>query len=252
MEHRRRDQGDRTPGPGRDSGRTSRQLGPRHRHHRQRHRRHGVLETARLIAHSGVKPKRTIRFILFSGEEEGLLGSRAYAAAHAAEADSIQAVLVLDNGTGAITGQALQGRDDLERTSGTSCSPRSRRSAPTACGRPIKMRHRSPVVPAVWRPRVQLRPARAGLQPHASLGERHLRQGGRGRSEAGGGGHGGDGGGARESAGAVAAGAEERAGESTRPRPSSAGRRGAGATLTLSGRTASVDGTRRVEPPRVL
>ena len=33
---------------------------------------------------SGVKPKRTIRFILFSGEEEGLLGSRAYAAAHAA------------------------------------------------------------------------------------------------------------------------------------------------------------------------
>jgi Zn-dependent M28 family amino/carboxypeptidase len=74
-----------------------------------------VLEAARVIAQSGVKPKRTIRFILFSGEEEGLLGSRAYAAAHAAEADSIQAVLVLDNGTGAITGQALQGRDDLER-----------------------------------------------------------------------------------------------------------------------------------------
>jgi carboxypeptidase Q len=73
-----------------------------------------VLEAARVIAQSGVKPKRTIRFILFSGEEEGLIGSRAYAAAHAAEADSIQAVLVLDNGTGAITGQALQGRDDLE------------------------------------------------------------------------------------------------------------------------------------------
>jgi carboxypeptidase Q len=73
-----------------------------------------VLETARVIAQSGIKPKRTIRFILFSGEEEGLLGSRAYAAAHVAEADSIQAVLVLDNGTGAITGQALQGRNDLE------------------------------------------------------------------------------------------------------------------------------------------
>ena len=29
------------------------------------------------------------------------------------QADSIQAVLVLDNGTGAITGQALQGRDEL-------------------------------------------------------------------------------------------------------------------------------------------
>jgi carboxypeptidase Q len=73
-----------------------------------------VLEAARAIARSGLKPKRTIRFILFSGEEQGLLGSRAYAEAHANQADSIQAVLVLDNGTGAITGQALQGRKDLE------------------------------------------------------------------------------------------------------------------------------------------
>lgn len=69
-----------------------------------------VLEAARAIIQSGLTPARTIRFILFSGEEEGLLGSRAYAARHADEADSIQAVLVLDNGTGAITGQALQGR----------------------------------------------------------------------------------------------------------------------------------------------
>lgn len=73
-----------------------------------------VLEAARAIIQSGLKPDRTIRFILFSGEEEGLLGSRAYAARHADEADSIQAVLVLDNGTGAITGQALQGRTQDE------------------------------------------------------------------------------------------------------------------------------------------
>ena len=73
-----------------------------------------VLEAARAIAQSGLKPKRSIRFVLFSGEEQGLLGSRAYAERHAASADSIQAVLVLDNGTGAITGQALQGRQDLE------------------------------------------------------------------------------------------------------------------------------------------
>jgi hypothetical protein len=73
-----------------------------------------VLEAARVLAQSGLKPKRTIRFILFSGEEQGLLGSRAYAEGHAKDADSIQAVLVLDNGTGAITGQALQGRKDLE------------------------------------------------------------------------------------------------------------------------------------------
>jgi Zn-dependent M28 family amino/carboxypeptidase len=73
-----------------------------------------VLEAARIIAQSGLKPKRSIRFILFSGEEQGLIGSRAYAEAHAREADSIQAVLVIDNGTGAITGQALQGREDLK------------------------------------------------------------------------------------------------------------------------------------------
>ncbi len=74
-----------------------------------------VLEAARAIIQTGLKPARTIRFILFSGEEEGLLGSRAYAARHADEADSIQAVLVLDNGTGAITGQALQGRTQDEQ-----------------------------------------------------------------------------------------------------------------------------------------
>ena len=74
-----------------------------------------VLEAGRIIARSGLKPKRTIRFILFSGEEEGLMGSRAYAAAHANEADKIQAVLVLDNGTGMIVGQALQGRNQDEQ-----------------------------------------------------------------------------------------------------------------------------------------
>ena len=73
-----------------------------------------TLEAARAIAQAGLKPKRTIRFVLFTGEEQGLIGSRKYAEAHAAEMDSIQAVIVLDNGTGAITGQALQGRGDLE------------------------------------------------------------------------------------------------------------------------------------------
>ena len=72
-----------------------------------------TLEAARIIAQSGLKPQRTIRFILFTGEEQGLIGSRLYAAAHAAEMDSIQAVIVLDNGVGAVTGMALQGRLDL-------------------------------------------------------------------------------------------------------------------------------------------
>jgi hypothetical protein len=74
-----------------------------------------VLEAARAIAQSGVKPKRSIRFILFGAEEQGLIGSAAYAAKHAADMDKVQAVLVLDNGTGMITGQALQGRGEFEQ-----------------------------------------------------------------------------------------------------------------------------------------
>ena len=72
-----------------------------------------VLEAARILVASGVHPKRSIRFVLFTGEEQGLLGSQAYAAEHAKEADRCQAVLVLDNGTGRITGMALQRRDEL-------------------------------------------------------------------------------------------------------------------------------------------
>ena len=72
-----------------------------------------VLEAARILKASGVKPRRTIRFVLFSGEEEGLYGSKMYAQAHAAELPKVQAVLVLDNGTGRITGMALQGRNEL-------------------------------------------------------------------------------------------------------------------------------------------
>ena len=72
-----------------------------------------VLEAARILAASGVRPRRTIRFVLFGGEEEGLFGSQAYAAAHKSELSKYQAVLVLDNGTGRITGMALQGRDEL-------------------------------------------------------------------------------------------------------------------------------------------
>ena len=41
-----------------------------------------VLEAARILKAAGARPPRTIRFVLFSGEEEGLLGSQAYAEAH--------------------------------------------------------------------------------------------------------------------------------------------------------------------------
>ena len=43
-----------------------------------------VLEAARILSRLGVKPKRTIRFALWTGEEQGLLGSRAYIERHLA------------------------------------------------------------------------------------------------------------------------------------------------------------------------
>lgn len=75
-----------------------------------------VLEAARLLGAlkaSGVRPRRTIRFALFTGEEQGLYGSQYYVLRHAAELPRFQAMLVLDNGTGRIGGVALQGRNEL-------------------------------------------------------------------------------------------------------------------------------------------
>ncbi|MFA5968735.1 MAG: M20/M25/M40 family metallo-hydrolase [Sphingomonas sp.] len=43
-----------------------------------------IMEAARIISASGIKPKRTIRFALWAGEEQGLLGSRAYVEQHLA------------------------------------------------------------------------------------------------------------------------------------------------------------------------
>ncbi len=68
-----------------------------------------VLEAARALQRLGLKPKRTIRFILFSGEEQGLNGSRAYAEAHKAELAKISGVLVHDTGTGRVLTIGLQG-----------------------------------------------------------------------------------------------------------------------------------------------
>ncbi len=58
-----------------------------------------TLEAARILAAVHAKPLRTIRFIDWTGEEQGLLGSKAYVEAHKAEMDNISAVLVDDGGT---------------------------------------------------------------------------------------------------------------------------------------------------------
>lgn len=72
-----------------------------------------VLEAARAILQSGFKPRRTIRFVLYTGEEQGLLGSFAYAKAHESEAANTVAALTLDNGQGPVVSLDLGGRKDL-------------------------------------------------------------------------------------------------------------------------------------------
>ena len=72
-----------------------------------------VVEALRAIQASGVKPIRTLRVVLFSGEEQGIFGSKAYVKAHADELKNIQAVLIDDLGTGKVRGFALEGREDL-------------------------------------------------------------------------------------------------------------------------------------------
>ena len=68
-----------------------------------------VLETARTVAalaKAGYRPKRTIRFCLFTGEEQGLYGSREYVKKHQEEMEKTSLALIHDTGTGKVTGFA--------------------------------------------------------------------------------------------------------------------------------------------------
>src|SRR5262249_31286546 len=76
-----------------------------------------MLEALRIIKTLGLKPRRTIRVALWGGEEQGLLGSRAYVTAHFADPQSMQlkpehaklaAYFNLDNGTGKVRGVWMQ------------------------------------------------------------------------------------------------------------------------------------------------
>jgi len=101
-----------------------------------------VMEALRIIQASGLKPRRTIRIGLWTGEEQGLLGSRGYVAKNFATIgdgsdaqafgamgggarppinkkpahDKFAAYYNLDNGTGQIRGIYLQGHEQLRST----------------------------------------------------------------------------------------------------------------------------------------
>lgn len=65
-----------------------------------------TFEAARLIMASGIQPRRTIRFMFWGGEEQGLLGSAAYAKAHPEVCAKTSAVLVHDGGGNYLSGIA--------------------------------------------------------------------------------------------------------------------------------------------------
>jgi hypothetical protein len=71
-----------------------------------------VLEAARAIHALGTPPRRSIRFALYCGEEEGLFGSDSYVRTHAKELDRAVFVLNTDGGAGAPRGWSLNGRED--------------------------------------------------------------------------------------------------------------------------------------------
>lgn len=63
-----------------------------------------TLEAARILTAAGARPRRTIRFMLWSGEEQGLLGSRAWVQGHQDQLERISAVYVHDGGTNYLAG----------------------------------------------------------------------------------------------------------------------------------------------------
>ncbi|GLR17429.1 hypothetical protein GCM10007940_20440 [Portibacter lacus] len=90
-----------------------------------------MMEVARIlmetIKESGVQPRRTLRIALWTGEEQGLFGSRNYVGKHYAEfppnsytpqslkedQKTVSAYYNLDNGTGKIRGIYTQGNEDV-------------------------------------------------------------------------------------------------------------------------------------------
>jgi hypothetical protein len=89
-----------------------------------------VMEAVRLLQTVGAKPRRTIRVALWSGEEQNLLGSRAYVAEHFGTAETPKAAFAklsaywnIDGGTGRIRGATVFGPPEAAAIVGRLLAP---------------------------------------------------------------------------------------------------------------------------------
>jgi Zn-dependent M28 family amino/carboxypeptidase len=91
-----------------------------------------MLEAMRLLKFTGLTTRRTVRLALWTGEEQGLLGSRAYVKQHFADPETMQlkpehaklsAYFNMDNGTGAIRGVYLQSNEAVRPVFAAFMSP---------------------------------------------------------------------------------------------------------------------------------
>jgi carboxypeptidase Q len=91
-----------------------------------------MMEAARLIRQLGLKPRRTIRVTMWSGEEEGLLGSKAYVAKHFGTAEDpkpewsqFDGYFNIDSGTGHVRGASVFGPPEAAEMLHTAFAPYS-------------------------------------------------------------------------------------------------------------------------------
>jgi hypothetical protein len=76
-----------------------------------------VIEAMRVLKAAGARPRRTIRVALWAGEEQGLLGSKAWVAEHVVGAakEKFDVYYNIDNGTGPIYGWYLQNNEGVHK-----------------------------------------------------------------------------------------------------------------------------------------
>ncbi len=73
-----------------------------------------VIEAARDIFRTGIRPRRSIRFVIFAGHELNAEGSWAYVRTHRGELDGARAAIIQETGCSRMAGYSLNGRQDIE------------------------------------------------------------------------------------------------------------------------------------------